>query len=197
MKIALHICCAVCAAGAAEKLIQLGYTVKGFFYNPNIYPPEEYYRRLEDVRKISREMEFELIEGPFNPEIWAKETAGLENEREGGKRCPLCFKMRLEETYRYMLESGCDSVTSTITMGSNKPALIIARIGREVAGDSYADIDFKKKEGIKRANVLAAKYNLYRQCYCGCSYSKKAEEKRRSDLFLKSTEINLTQNPSP
>jgi epoxyqueuosine reductase len=130
MKIALHICCAVCAAGAAERLIQLGYEVRGFFYNPNIYPEAEYYRRLENARIAAGELGFPIDEGPYIPGDWSKTVADLEYEPEGGKRCPVCFKMRLENTYRYMLDSGCGSMTSTLTMGSNKSAKIIGQIGR-------------------------------------------------------------------
>jgi epoxyqueuosine reductase len=180
MKIALHICCAVCAAGAAEKLIRLGYQVQGFFYNPNIYPEAEYNRRLDDVRKVAAELGFALTEGPYSPELWSRAITGLENEPEGGKRCPVCFKIRLEKTYQYMQESGCNSLTSTLTMGSNKSALVIGKIGREVAGDLFADINFKKQEGLKRTNELALKWGLYRQHYCGCLYSLRDEELRKA-----------------
>jgi predicted adenine nucleotide alpha hydrolase (AANH) superfamily ATPase len=180
MKIALHICCAVCASGAAEKLIQLGYQVRGFFYNPNIYPETEYYRRLDYARRVAGELGFTLDEGPYIPADWSRAVTGLENEPEGGKRCLICFKMRLEKTFEYMRNSGCDSFASTITMGSNKSAKVIAKIGREVAGDSFADMDFKKQDGIKKANELARKWDLYRQHYCGCIYSLRAEELRRA-----------------
>jgi predicted adenine nucleotide alpha hydrolase (AANH) superfamily ATPase len=180
MKIALHICCAVCASGAAEKLIRLGYQVQGFFYNPNIYPEAEYRRRLEDAHKAAGELGFRLDEGPYLPDNWARAVSGLENEPEGGKRCLVCFKLRLEKTYQYMQASGCDSFTSTITMGSNKPARVIAKIGREIAGDTFADMDFKKQDGIKRANELTGKWGLYRQHYCGCLYSLRDEELRKA-----------------
>jgi epoxyqueuosine reductase len=195
MKIALHICCAVCAAGAAEKLMQLGYEVQGFFYNPNIYPAEEYQRRLKDVRKISAGLGFKLEEGPYTPDEWTQAVRGFENEPEAGKRCQICFKIRLERSYQYMCESGCDSLTSTLTMGSNKSAQIISKIGREVAGDRFAAMDFKKNEGIKRANELARKWGLYRQNYCGCYYSFRDEELRKSKQLNQETKLNLTQSP--
>jgi predicted adenine nucleotide alpha hydrolase (AANH) superfamily ATPase len=171
MKVALHICCAVCAAGAAERLVQEGHQVCGFYYNPNIYPEEEYRLRLENARKVAEELGFPLTEGPYDPEEWRKAVDSLENEPEGGKRCPVCFKMRIEKTYRFMLDSGCVAFASTLTMGSNKPAILIEKIGQEIGGDRFLSRDFKKKEGFKRAGELARQWGLYRQNYCGCEYS--------------------------
>jgi predicted adenine nucleotide alpha hydrolase (AANH) superfamily ATPase len=192
MKIVLHICCAVCASGATEKLIQEGHQVFGYFFNPNIYPPEEYYHRLNDARRVSQELGFSLSEGPYIPEEWARAVAGLEIEPEGGSRCSVCFKLRLQQAHKYMLTCGCDAFTCTLTMSSNKPAAVIGRIGRELAGEKYLEIDFKKKDGLKRANELAKKWNLYRQHYCGCVYSLKAEELRRAKQYGLETKINLT-----
>jgi epoxyqueuosine reductase len=182
MKVALHICCAVCAAGAAERLIQEGHQVCGFFYNPNIYPEEEYRLRLDNARTVARELGFSLAEGPYEPEEWLKAVSGLEKEPEGGKRCPVCFKMRLEKAYRFMEESGCEAFTTTLTMGSNKSAEIIGGLGRNIAGDKFLKYDFKKKEGFKRAGELARKWGLYRQHYCGCLYSLKEAEARQGGM---------------
>jgi hypothetical protein len=191
LKMALHICCAVCAGGAAEKLIQLGYTVQGYFFNPNIYPIEEYQRRLDNAWKVAQELKFKLEEGPYVPEVWSQAVRGLEDQPEGGNRCLVCFKLRLEKVYQYMLDSGCDAISSTLTMSSNKSAQVIGKIGREVAGDRFADIDFKKRDGIRRANQLAATWHLYRQHYCGCNYSLRDEELRKAKLSEK-TKLNLT-----
>ena len=179
MKVALHICCAVCAAGAAERLIQEGHQVYGFFYNPNIHPEEEYRRRLENARKVALELKFSLKEGLYIPADWFKAVTSLEDEPEGGKRCPVCFKMRLEETYQFMLDSGCDVFASTLTMGSNKSADLIGQIGEEIGGDKFLKRDFKKKEGFKRAGELARKWEIYRQNYCGCLYSLRDRELRK------------------
>jgi predicted adenine nucleotide alpha hydrolase (AANH) superfamily ATPase len=176
MKVALHICCAICAAGAAERLLQEGHEVLGFFYNPNIHPEAEYHRRLENARRVARELDFPLTEDIYDPEDWFKAVASLENEPEGGKRCPVCFKIRLERSYRFMLESGCDIFTTTLTMGSNKSAELIGQIGQEIAGDKFLKQDFKKKDGFKRASELARKWDLYRQNYCGCLYSLRGKE---------------------
>ncbi len=171
MKVALHICCAVCASAAAERLMQEGFEVVGFFYNPNIFPPEEYQKRLLNARIVARELEFSLSEGLYLPGEWDRAVASLEQEPEGGARCPVCFRLRLEQTHRFMQQSGCEFFTSTLSMGSNKPGALIAKIGREVGGEAFLERDFKKKEGFKRAGELARKWDLYRQHYCGCKYS--------------------------
>lgn len=179
MKVVLHICCAVCAAGAAERMIQEGHQVCGFFYNPNIYPEEEYRKRLENTRKVTAELGFSLSEGPYIPEDWNQAIAGMETELEGGQRCPVCFEMRLAKTYQFMLESGYAAFTSTLTMGSNKSGELINRLGTEIAADQFLKKDFKKREGFKRAGELARQWGLYRQHYCGCIYSLKESEIRQ------------------
>lgn len=173
MKVALHICCAVCAAGAAERLMREGHQVLGFFYNPNIHPAAEYRRRLENAHKVAQELEFSLSEGLYVPEDWHQAVSGLEAEPEGGRRCPVCFKMRLEEACRFMQDSGCEAFTTTLTMGSNKSGELIGRLGEEIGGEKFLKRDFKKKEGFKRAGELARQWGLYRQHYCGCIYSLK------------------------
>jgi len=178
MKIALHICCAVCAAGAAERLIQEGHQVVGFYYNPNIYPADEYRLRLENARRVAAELAFPLKEGTYQPEEWDRRISGLENEPEGGRRCPLCFQIRLEQTYRFMLESGCQCFASTLSMGSNKSAIVIEQIALEIGGEAFFSRDFKKKEGFKRAGELSKQWGLYRQNYCGCKYSLRDRELR-------------------
>jgi predicted adenine nucleotide alpha hydrolase (AANH) superfamily ATPase len=178
MKVALHICCAVCAAGAVERLIQEGHQVMGFYYNPNIFPPEEYQLRLENARKVATELGFPLNEGPYQPDDWDKQVSGLENEPEGGLRCPLCFKKRLEKTYQFMLDSGCQAFASTLSMGSNKSAVLIEQIAREIGREAFLSRDFKKKEGFKRAGELSTLWGLYRQNYCGCRYSLRDRELR-------------------
>jgi len=178
MKIALHICCAICASAAAERLFQEGHQVVGFFYNPNIYPLEEYQLRLENARKVAQELNFPLTEGPYHPEEWDVLVRGLEGEPEGGQRCPPCFKIRLQQTHRFMLESGCDAFASTLTMGSNKSAVLIEQLAREIGGETFLSRDFKKKEGFKRAGELSKQWGLYRQNYCGCRYSLRDRDLR-------------------
>jgi epoxyqueuosine reductase len=175
MKVLLHICCGVCAAGAANVLLEEGHDVTGYYYNPNIFPPDEYQKRLEAAAQAAARLGFTLIEGPYDASNWDKETAGLAGEPEGGPRCEICYRVRLMQTHLYMLESGSDAFTSTLTVSPHKSALIINRIGKEAGGENFLPRDFKKKEGFKRATALATSWGLYRQNYCGCKYSRRGE----------------------
>ena len=175
MKIVLHICCGVCAAGVAETLAAEGHQVVGFFYNPNIHPVLEYERRLAATRRVAGELGFPLEIAPYTTEEWFSKTSSLEQEPEGGKRCQVCYKLRLEKTHLYMINSGSDAFTTTLTVSPHKSAEVINKIGYEIGGDSFMARDFKKKDGFKRAVELAKQWELYRQNYCGCIYSMKQE----------------------
>ncbi len=173
MKVALHVCCGVCAAGAAEVLAGEGHQVLGFFYNPNIYPAGEYQKRLDVAAKVAKQLNFPLEAGPYTPEEWFNLTGSLKDEPEGGKRCHVCYKLRLEKTHDYMVACGADAFTTTLTISPHKSAQIINGIGQDIGGDKFLVRDFKKKDGFKRAVEMAKKWELYRQDYCGCIYSKR------------------------
>jgi predicted adenine nucleotide alpha hydrolase (AANH) superfamily ATPase len=175
MKVLLHICCGVCAAGAAEQLLSEGFEVTGYFYNPNIYPYEEYRRRLEATQKAASELKFSLEEGVYTPDAWIAVAEPLKEEPEGGKRCEVCFWYRLKNTCRFMNGSGHDYFTTTLTVGPRKPAGIVNRIGTEIGGDRFLIRDFKKKAGFQRATTLAKEWGIHRQRYCGCIYSMRAD----------------------
>jgi predicted adenine nucleotide alpha hydrolase (AANH) superfamily ATPase len=98
-------------------------------------------------------------------------AGSMENEPEGGRRCAVCYMMRLQRTFEFMEECGADSFTSTLTISPHKPADTVNRIGREIGGDTFLERDFKKKDGFKRAMEMARRWELYRQDYCGCIYS--------------------------
>jgi len=173
MKVVLHICCGVCAAGAADVLLSEGHKVTGYFYNPNIYPEEEYLLRLETARRTADKLKFDLVEGTYDIENWTSATTALAAEPEGGARCSICYRMRLEKTFGFMRDRGADAFTSTLTISPHKPAAEINRIGMEIGGDSYMSRDFKKKDGFKKAVEKARSWELYRQNYCGCIYSQR------------------------
>jgi len=176
MRVVLHVCCGVCAAGAAERLIQEGHEVTGFFYNPNIHPFDEYEKRLEVARVSAKELAFPLEVPPYFPQEWFEVAGSLEIEPEGGARCEVCFRLRLAKTLRFTQEGGYDAFTTTLTIAPQKQAVVINRIGREMGGDKFLVRDFKKKDGFRRANDLARKLGLYRQNYCGCLYSRRSEQ---------------------
>ena len=175
MKTVLHICCGVCAAGVAERLTAEGYLIHGFFYNPNLFPAAEFGRRQAVAERIAVEFSFPLETIPYEPRQWSDLAGNLPDEPEGGERCRICYRLRLERTYLYMQEIGADAFTTTLTLGPRKSAAIINRIGHEIGGDQFLARDFKKKAGFQRAIALAKQWELYRQDYCGCVYTIRPE----------------------
>ncbi|MFH0774410.1 MAG: epoxyqueuosine reductase QueH [bacterium] len=165
--ILLHICCGVCAGSIVERLREDGFEPVGFFYNPNIHPEEEYHRRLEATKILSSALGFSLIEGDYENKGWLELTRGFEKEPEGGKRCGICFRMRLEKTFQKSKELKIP-FTTTLTVSPQKDSHLINKIG--TGFDSFRGYDFKKKDGFKRSLELSKRYNLYRQNYCGCVY---------------------------
>ena len=168
MKILLHICCGVCAGGVVERLKFEGHEVVGFFYNPNIQPADEYRRRLEVAKIVARELDFPLEIPDYDPHEWFDVAGAMDKEPEGGARCTLCYRLRLSRTAALLQRSGCDAMASTLTTSPHKRATVVNQVGREVAGESFLQRDFKKQDGFKRANELATKWGIYRQNYCGC-----------------------------
>jgi len=171
VKVLLHICCGVCAGSVAERLLREGHQVTGYFFNPNIHPLTEYEKRLNVARAVADWLHVPLAVGIYNPEDWLKATPGLESEPEGGKRCEVCYRLRIQETYRYAAGGGFDAFTTTLTVSPHKPAAIVNRVGLEIGGGKFLARDFKKQDGFKRANEIARQLNIYRQHYCGCVYS--------------------------
>lgn len=173
-KLLLHICCAPDAAYAIEYFGRDYYLI-GYFYDPNIHPEEEYRLRLSETKRLSDILSFTLYEGEYDPERWFSITEGMDKEPEGGKRCEICFRMRLERSASFARTMGVDFFSTVLTVSPHKDAKLINRIGREVAGRfglRFLEADLKKKDGFKKSIILSKKYGLYRQNYCGCVYSK-------------------------
>ena len=171
MKVLLHICCGVCAAGSTEQLISEGHRLTGYYFNPNISPAEEYAKRLAAATTVAGIMHFQVIVPPYSPEKWLESTANLAQEPESGKRCEVCFKIRLKATYDYMRVNDFDVFTTTLTIGPQKSTELINCIGREIGGEKFLVRNFKKQGGYQRAVQLTKQYQIYRQNYCGCLYS--------------------------
>jgi len=169
--ILLHICCGVCASGVIKRLKEEDFQVTGFFYNPNIYPVAEYKRRLEVAQQVSQILDFDLIEGRYDQDNWFKLTKNLKDEPEGGKRCAVCFRMRLEETEKKSKELNIPYFTTTLSVSPHKDVFLINKIGKELDEEAFLERDFKKREGFKLAIDFSKRYQLYRQHYCGCRYS--------------------------
>ncbi len=172
-KILLHICCGICSIHSVLKLRSEGFDILGFFYNPNIHPPQEYVRRLKVAREVSQRLGFPLLEAEYEPQEWFSLIEGLEKEREGGKRCALCFKMRLERTYKEMRQRNLSYFTTTLTISPYKNSRVINELGRLLGRDAFWEEDFKKQDGFKKTMESAKKWGLYRQNYCGCVFSRR------------------------
>lgn len=185
-RLLLHSCCAPCSSHVLEYLSAF-FDITVFFYNPNIHPAEEYRKRVieqkEFIERFPEAKGVTFAEGDYDPERFFELSKGLEDEPEKGKRCNICFAMRLEEAARYGGENGFDYFTTTLSISPHKNASLLnslgERIGRE-NGIEYLYADFKKKNGYKRSSELSAEYGLYRQDYCGCVFSKLESEKRNS-----------------
>lgn len=170
----LHACCAPCATHVIEQLSRL-YSVTALFYNPNIQPDEEYQQRLQAMHRLCRLTGTPLLVESSPVAVWDGWVQGLEDEPEQGRRCRQCFFGRLEYSVRMADQLGFPWVATTLTVSPRKPAAAINAIGVSVAanaGTCYLESDFKKKDGFKRSCELSKHYDLYRQNYCGCRYSR-------------------------
>lgn len=170
-KVLLHICCGVCASAVVQKLRDDGYEVTGYFYNPNIYPEKEYEQRLAVVRQASKLLGFTLIEGLYESNTWQERIQGLEAEPEGGKRCQVCFRVRLQKTADKAKEMDIGHIASTLSVSPHKNVQEINAIGKELS-QGFLPYDFKKENGFKKTMDFAKKHDFYRQHYCGCQYSR-------------------------
>jgi epoxyqueuosine reductase len=172
-KLLLHICCGPCAIHVMEALIG-EYEITGYFFNPNIYPEDEYARRLDAVKEVARRIGVKVIEGNSDPALFFTAVRGLEEEPENGTRCLVCYRLRLAETSRYASEKGYELIASTLTLGPMKKASLINPIGVDEArreGMEFLEADWKKKDGFQRSCELSKEYGIYRQHYCGCMFS--------------------------
>ncbi len=177
----LHACCAPCSSYCLEYLSRY-FKITVFYYNPNIYPAEEYTQRVNEVKRLISEMNFEnpvsFIEGENEPKEFYKAVKGFEKEREAGERCFICYRQRLYKTALKAKEMDFDYFTTTLSISPLKNAQKINEIGLEIEkelGIRHLPSDFKKKNGYKRSIELSKEHNLYRQNYCGCVFSLKTE----------------------
>lgn len=177
-KLLLHVCCAPCSSYVLEYLTKY-FDITVFYYNPNISSKNEYDKRLEEEKRFVKEYPFDcnvnVIVGDYDNEKFEQTISGLESEKEGGLRCLKCYRLRLEETAKYAESKNYDYFTTTLTISPYKNSKALNEIGSDLAnkyGIKYLFSDFKKRNGYKRSIELSHEYNLYRQDYCGCKYSK-------------------------
>ena len=182
-RLLLHSCCAPCSSYVLEYLSEY-FSITVFYYNPNIYPPEEFGKRVEEQERLIRELPAKhpvsFLEGPYEPERFYEMAKGLEQIPEGGERCFRCSRLRLLETAQMARAGGFDYFTTTLSISPLKNAQKLNEIGARLAeeyGVPYLFSDFKKRNGYKRSTELSAEYGLYRQDYCGCVYSLRERRK--------------------
>ena len=183
----LHACCAPCSSYVLEYLSKY-FDITLFFYNPNIYPEEEFRFREAELRRLIGEMPLpesvNIISGRYEPSEFFDIARGYEELSEGDERCHRCYALRLEESARAAKEGGFDYFCTTLSISPYKNAEWLNSIGKETSekyGVGYLFSDFKKKNGYKRSIELSEQYSLYRQDYCGCVFSKRDAEKRRKE----------------
>ena len=188
-RLLLHSCCAPCSSYVLEYLSRY-FDITLFYYNPNIYPETEYSERVQEQKRLIREMDLSrpvrFLEGNYDPQEFYTMAKGHETDGEGGERCFGCYRLRLEAAARAAKEGGYDYFTTTLSISPLKNAAKLNEIGLSLSKDynvPYLLSDFKKKNGYKRSTELSAQYSLYRQNYCGCVYSlQEAKERDRKKM---------------
>lgn len=185
-KLLLHSCCAPCSSYVLEYLSQY-FEITVLYYNPNISPKEEYEKRVKEQKRLIEEQPHRFpvtfLEGRYEPEKFYSMAKGMENLPEGGERCFRCYELRLNEAAVVAKELGADYFTTTLSISPMKNATKLNEIGVMLEsryGVKYLCSDFKKKNGYKRSVELSAEYNLYRQDFCGCVYSKLERERQKN-----------------
>ena len=178
-RLLLHACCAPCSSATLERLAA-HFDLTILYYNPNIYPPEEYRRRETELERFVRDAGYAargvaVVELPYDPQEFYTAVQGLEAEPERGARCTVCYRLRLEQAARYAAAHGFGWFTTTLSISPMKDPVRLNTIGCELGeryGVQYLQSEFRKKDGYKRSLVLSEQYGLYRQEYCGCAFSK-------------------------
>jgi len=175
----LHSCCAPCSSYVLEYLSRY-FAITVFYYNPNIYPEDEYRKRVREQKMLISKMPLKnpvsFIEGAYNTEEFYTVTKGMEEDKEGGQRCLRCYKLRLRRTAELAIENSFDYFTTTLSISPLKNAAKLNEIGEKLAAEYqtvYLPSDFKKRNGYKRSTELSVEYGLYRQNFCGCIFSRR------------------------
>lgn len=177
-KLLLHSCCGPCSSAVLERISDY-FDLDVFYYNPNIDSEEEFYRRSDEQIKLVEDLELndkiDVKVIKYNHDEFLSYIKGFEKYEEGGARCFRCYRQRLEETAKYAAENNYDYFTTTLSISPHKDSQILNRLGKFLSEEykvSYLFSDFKKKNGFKRSVELTDKFNMYRQDYCGCEFSR-------------------------
>ncbi len=186
-RLLLHACCAPCSSAVLEYLSQY-FAITLLYYNPNIAPLEEYQKREAELRCLVSQMKFthpvELLPCQYDGQAFVQAARGLEGEPEGGKRCEACFRLRLRYAAQEAARLRFDYYTTTLSISPMKNAPLLNQLGEEIGrefGVAHLPSDFKKKDGYKRSVQLSKEYDLYRQDYCGCAFSKAQRQREKEE----------------
>ena len=182
----LHACCAPCSSYVLEYLNEF-FDITLYFYNPNIYPHSEFSFRAVELKRLVEEMKLDvkIVVEEYENDKFEEIAKPYSDMPEGFTRCFNCYKLRLEKSVKYAKENNFDYITTTLSISPHKNAAKLNEIGGQLAeeyGVEYLYSDFKKKNGYKRSCELSEQYNLYRQNYCGCVYSKMCNEKKNEEM---------------
>lgn len=191
----MHSCCAPCSSYCLEYLSNY-FRITVFYYNPNIYPDEEYYKRVEEqkyfIERLPAKYPISFMEGEYDKQRFYEMAKGLEDCKEGGERCFKCYELRLRESAEMAKELGMDYFTTTLSISPLKNVAKLNEIGDRLAEEykiSYLNSDFKKKNGYKRSVEISAEYDMYRQYYCGCVFSKNQRDREIAEKQRESEEV--------
>ena len=169
-RLLLHCCCAPCSSAVIERLREF-FEITFYYYNPNIFPEQEYNLRKEEFKKLN----VDLVAEPYNHQEFVNIAKGMENEKEGGIRCRACIAQRMKQSFCYALKMGFDFVTTTLSISPHKDAKYINEVGEQLQQNfnvKYLYADFKKQNGYLRSIQICKDLKIYRQDYCGCEFSK-------------------------
>lgn len=188
-KLLLHSCCAPCSSSVLKRLVDY-FDITIFFYNPNMDSLEEFNKRKDEEKRLIKTLnkdfgyDIKIVDCKYNKKDYDNLILGLENEREGGKRCDVCYNLRLTKTCDYAVKNGFEYFTTTLSVSPYKNAEKLNKIGLELQDKykiKFLVADFKKDNGYLESIELSKKYNLYRQDYCGCVFSKNAKNTKKDE----------------
>lgn len=180
-RLLLHSCCAPCSGAIMRGLREDGIDFSVFFYNPNIHPREEYERRKDENKRYCEKIGVPFIDADYDVEAWLARVKGLEDEPERGKRCAICFSMRMERAALYAHENGFSVFATTLGLSRHKDQAQVYGCGQAAAarydGLHFWPVNWRAGGGVQRADALAREEGFYRQDYCGCAYSLRDRRK--------------------
>jgi epoxyqueuosine reductase len=176
-KILLHCCCAPCSCSIIDSLLENGLILVLFFYNPNIHPQEEYEKRKQELVRYAVKRGVTFVDADYETDVWFKAVQGFEQEPERGKRCSICFEMRLAKAAEYASKHGFRVISTTLGISRLKNFEQVTNAGKKAVanfeGLNYFEYNWREGNAAKRAKEISDEEKFYRQTYCGCIFSRR------------------------